>query len=359
MMTNEERIRTLKDFGYADREAEFLCMAALHSGFFLRRQYLEYLGAKSGYADDLLIQRIVNLGHGRLAVLRQTQLCHLSSRAFYTAIGEPDNRHRRMRPLGAIRIKLMALDYVLAHPDATYLATETEKLWFFCGKLGIAKENLPARTYRSKTGSSTTDRYFVDKFPISLAAESPSSSPVVSFSYIDEGEVATPGFETWLLQYARLFSALDRFRVVFVSTRETRFPWAERYFRCFFDAPSRSTQAGINPSVERLLRYYRLENAFRERRLAELDAGKLDDLRRLRKEFASRWIERLFTHWKEQGDRVVVEFFEEKRPSPSPGDARFVTFKIPWDYELFRTCNVQSNDPGGGRGQKASAHSIL
>jgi hypothetical protein len=182
---------------------------------------------------------------------------------------------------------------------------------------------------------------------------------VVSFSYIDEGEVATPGFETWLLQYARLFSALDRFQVVFVSTRETRFPWAERYFRCFFEASSAPAQAGINPSVEGLLRYYRLENAFRERRFAELDAEKLDDLRRLRKDFASRWIKRLFTHWRERGDRVVVEFFEEKRPSPPPGDARFATFKVPWDYELLKTCDAGRNGPGGGRGHNAQTHSIF
>ncbi len=171
--------------------------------------------------------------------------------------------------------------------------------------------------------------------------------------------MATLGFETRLPQCARLFPTLERLEVVLVLTRHPRLPRVEWYLGCFFELSSGPDLAGANQYVERLLRYYRLENAFRKRRLSDLDAEKLDDLRRLRKEFASRWIERLFTHWKESGDRVVVEFFEKKRPSPPPGDARFGTYKIPWDFGLFKTCNVGRSDPGGGRGQKASAHSIL
>jgi hypothetical protein len=202
-------------------------------------------------------------------------------------------------------------------------------------------------------------RHFLDKFPISIILEPPAAVPLVCLWHNDEEWVATLGFETRLPHCPRLFPALEGLEVVLVLTRQPRLPPAEWYLGCFFELSSGPDQAGINSSVERLLRYYRLEDAFRERRLADLDAEKLDDLRRLRKEFASRWIERLFTHWKESGDRVIVEFFEGKRPSPPPGDARFGTFRIPWDYGLFRTCNVGRNDSGGGRGQKASAHSIL
>lgn len=37
--------------------------------------------------------------------------------------------------------------------------------------------------------------------------------------YIDEGEIATPAFETWLCQYHRLFAALRRFRVILSSLK--------------------------------------------------------------------------------------------------------------------------------------------
>jgi hypothetical protein len=46
---------------------------------------------------------------------------------------------------------------------------------------------------------------------------------VVSFCYIDDGVIATPGIETYLKQYMALFRALGRFRVVYVATKEYRF----------------------------------------------------------------------------------------------------------------------------------------
>ncbi len=38
-MSSAERIAALKGLGYTEREAAFLCLAALHGGYFLRRQY--------------------------------------------------------------------------------------------------------------------------------------------------------------------------------------------------------------------------------------------------------------------------------------------------------------------------------
>ena len=98
MTTPGRRVQALENLGYGRREAGFLCLAALHSGYFLRRQYRAYLGAKPGWADDLLITKITNLGHGRILTLGfKTQVCHLSARPFYRALGEEDNLHRRAR----------------------------------------------------------------------------------------------------------------------------------------------------------------------------------------------------------------------------------------------------------------------
>ena len=44
MTTGDERIARLEELGYTEREAAFLVLAALHSGYFLRRQYQEFLG---------------------------------------------------------------------------------------------------------------------------------------------------------------------------------------------------------------------------------------------------------------------------------------------------------------------------
>ena len=56
-MENDERISRIQSFGYNVTEASFLCAAALHSGFFLRRQYAAYTGKVAGYADVALSEK--------------------------------------------------------------------------------------------------------------------------------------------------------------------------------------------------------------------------------------------------------------------------------------------------------------
>jgi hypothetical protein len=255
MMTNSDRIQALQEFGYSRREAAFLCLAALHSGFFLRRQYRLFAGAHPGRTDDQFITKLYNHGHARVMDGKaNVRIYHLSSHPFYRAIGEGDNRHRRMRPLCAIKAKLMALDYVLARPGVSFLATEEEKVDYFTRKLGIDAACLPTRIYYAKTNKPATRRYFVDKFPIALPLEDTVTPAVVAFCYIDEGEIATPAFETWLCQYSRLFAALKRFPVIFVATSDGRFRQAEQEYRRFFDHPRRLKI----DSKHRLLAYYHL-----------------------------------------------------------------------------------------------------
>ena len=50
-----ERINALATFGYTEREAEFLYMAATFSGFFVQRQFASYLGINGrGPITDLI-----------------------------------------------------------------------------------------------------------------------------------------------------------------------------------------------------------------------------------------------------------------------------------------------------------------
>src|SRR5262245_6834039 len=189
MTTQQERIARLEQLGYTEREAAFLVLAALHSGYFLRRQYQEFLGTKPGYPDSSLVERAIRKGHAEsLPSLLKTLVYHLSSRPFYNAIDDRDNRHRRARPPFAIKVKLMALDYVLAERGRPFLATEDEKVGFFTTKLGVPIHALPTRVYRSRTSGSLTRRHFVEKFPISIDTSATESS-CVSFSYVDEGVI--------------------------------------------------------------------------------------------------------------------------------------------------------------------------
>src|ERR1700730_2181082 len=205
-MTNDERIAAIRRLGYTEPQATFLCLAALHGGYFLRRQYDAFMGQESGGSAERLIKKAILKSHVRAYDSgKRTILYHISAKPFFETIGEPNNRNRRWRQPYSIKIKLMGFDYVLAHRQHHYLATETEKLDYFSGTLGIDRSYLTGRIYRSKDGRIKTARYFVDKFPLFLSGAPSAPPPVVCFCYVD-GEVRNPsGFDTYLLQYRDLF----------------------------------------------------------------------------------------------------------------------------------------------------------
>ena len=57
-MTTSERIAALHKFDYDADEAEFLCIAALHSGYFLRRQFLAFVQGTKGWKDVVLVNKL-------------------------------------------------------------------------------------------------------------------------------------------------------------------------------------------------------------------------------------------------------------------------------------------------------------
>src|SRR4051794_29207566 len=104
----------LARFGYGAEEAAFLRLVALQSGYFLRRQAAQFFGSKDGRRVTPLVDKAVALEHARSSTWRRnTQLYHLSSRPFYEALGESNNRNRRRHELTQIKNRVMALDYVL------------------------------------------------------------------------------------------------------------------------------------------------------------------------------------------------------------------------------------------------------
>jgi hypothetical protein len=93
-----------------------------------------------------------------------------------------------------IRARLLLLDFVLANQDANYFETEHDKAHFFCDELAIPKRALPTKAYEGTSTPEPTLRYFVDKFPLFLVSPAGSSSPVVTFSYVDPGHASLTGF---------------------------------------------------------------------------------------------------------------------------------------------------------------------
>jgi hypothetical protein len=169
-MTESERVRALRRFGYNESEASFLCLAALHGGYFVRRQYALFLGGNDGGNVTQLTQKALANGHIRSSTWRQNmQLYHICARPLYEALGQGENRNRRSREVLAIKNKLMGFDFVLAHRRVQFLATEQEKVDYFTRTLELDPSALPAKLYRSRKSAAATTRYFIDKYPVFLS----------------------------------------------------------------------------------------------------------------------------------------------------------------------------------------------
>ena len=60
-----ESISALKQFGYAEREAEFLYIVAVHSGFFLQRQFMQHVDVAGRGPATYFIKKAILKKHVR------------------------------------------------------------------------------------------------------------------------------------------------------------------------------------------------------------------------------------------------------------------------------------------------------
>src|SRR6266852_5282806 len=157
MTTPQDQIDALKVFGYTEDEAQFLYLVATHSGYFLARQFLNFVGAKRGYRTHSLTQKLITQGHATMREYRRNGcIYHLYSRRLYAQIGRENLRNRRRHRLEAIQTRLLGLDFILANQGYQYLETEAEKLAYFCDQLHIEKACLPVKLYMGGPTSQPT-----------------------------------------------------------------------------------------------------------------------------------------------------------------------------------------------------------
>jgi len=305
MQFPEASIDNLRGFGYTADEARFLYLVATHSGYFSTRQYLQFTGAKSGDKSMAFTQKVLGKGHATARLLlRNGRVYHLFSRPVYRAIGRENLRNRREHSVEHIRTRLVILDFVLAHLGYRYLETEADKVDYFFQELHISKASLPTKRYSGAIHAKATERYFVDKFPLFFASEA-SLPPVVTFSFVDPGLLSLDSFETHLLAYASLFSALPKLRFLYIATRATHFEAAQKLFLTLASqAPS------IDPGEE-ILRYFRLRKLWETKQYGKLRDDDMEFLNRSQKQFNDAPTDIRFYQWWEghvSSDMIRTEF---------------------------------------------------
>ncbi len=316
-LTNEERTQRLQRLGYSEREAAFLCLAALHGGYFVRRQYGQYLGKALGGNIATLVEKAVCYRHLQATTLAgQTQVYHLCARPFYAALGQEDNRNRRLRSVRAIRAKLMALDFVLLNPGPTFLTTELEKVQYFTRVLGLDPSVLPAKRYVSL--GRTTERFFVEKFPLFLVHPSQeASTPGVAFCYVDEGAASLCGFETFLQHYAALFTQLCEFQVIYVAVQDAHAEQARALFERWWRAIVPATSASADSAAARVISYFETRRQYENAAWSAFDRARLIQFRNDAREFSGDRFDALYQRWMGDGDIAVRTYLAAtERPRP-------------------------------------------
>jgi hypothetical protein len=332
-MTGAERVQALMRYGYTAREAAFLCQAALHGGYFLRRQYCHFLRKGVGGTAHAMIEKALVRNHAKVSTLEHNaHVYHLCRRPFYEALGQGENRNRRERQPLTIKNRLMGFDFVLTHSDYRFLATEQEKVAYFSGTLGIAISCLPTKEYRSPRTGALTARYFVDKYPIFLSG----TPAVVSFCFVDEGAASLAGFETYLDQYTGLFTALSCFELIYVAGSQALFQPAAQVFERFVCRLRMAAGAEpTDPLLRRMLDHFAARSLFETNQLSSFDRDKLIRLRREQREFSGSQHEALYERWKDGGEPLVRQILGIERPAPAAICGRFSTHLLEYDYGFF------------------------
>jgi hypothetical protein len=336
-LTNQERIEAIRHFGYTEREAAFLFLAALHGGYFLRRQYCRFLDKEGGGNSSILVQKALAKDHATASTyLKNVNIYHLCARPFYAALGQPDNRNRRDRQPLTIKNKLMGLDFVLAHPEKRYLATEQEKVSYF-RRLGIECSVLPTKLYHADKGEGSTARYFVEKYPVFLSTDAiTGDQSTVSFCFVDEGLLTVSRFETFLSQYRPLFAFLNRFQVVYVAATPRLFTAAQRVFERALAGSHSTTDASPSSSlVTRLLAHFEARNLYEANQFSSFDKAKLIRLRNDLKEFSGTEHQQLYERWKTEGASVLGTTLMPRNAVAKQIHGTFSHYLLEHNYDLF------------------------
>jgi hypothetical protein len=334
-----ESITALKSFGYTQREAEFLYIVAVHSGFFLQRQFMQFVDVAGRGPATYFIKKAIQKQHVRehLPERGTQKIYHLFSRSVYAALGKDSSRHRRPGRYGLLDkapVRLLELDFVLQNPEWQYLEEESDKVHYLIAERGIDKDILPAKVFRGDKGSETR-RYFFENFPVFLSQHI--DSTVVNLTYIEDDIRSLPTFTSFLQRYRPLFEALGKgFRLIFVSSSAQNFQFARNTFIRSFSPVERGREG------RQLARFFWLRRMAEEKRFKELAHRDVIEWQRGVNRYSGPEYENQYQSWKQTGK---LPHSERQFPISDPGQ-QFQTFlAVPNVVRLGASAASESAQP--------------
>jgi hypothetical protein len=284
-------LEALQALGYTEAEARFLYMVATHSGYFVARQFLAFTDAHWGQRTATFWNKLHTKRHARTECFPKSgTVYHLFSRRLYRQIDRENIRNRRQHEIEYIQRRIGMLDFVLSHPQSKYLETEPEKVSFFCDQLNIPSHFLPSKIYHGQRTSQPTVRYFVDKFPMFLGSDAPST--VVTFTYLQGPEASLTEFVHHLEAYLPLFRQLSEFGFLYLARVDSHFEKAKELFDSLVTIP-----LGSDVSAD-LFRYFQIRKAWDLSRYTSLTEADLIFRNQAKTRFAGQRFEHLYRGWK-------------------------------------------------------------
>jgi hypothetical protein len=335
-MTIENQIRTIQALGYSQPEAQFLRLVALHSGYFVRRQFLRYMGAQRGKRAQDFIDELIGRGHACREVFRgDRHLFRLQSKVIYEALGEQDNRNRREHQPSTVRLRLMGLDFILEHPGYRYLMTQEEKLSYLFDQRGIDPQKLPARFFRSN--GTVTTRYFPDGFPQFVDDASP---PAISFVYVDDAQLSADTFRCYLGNCRNLFEALGTVNLIFVTTAPDRFVIGQKALARFWTRARESAAPTFD--LNRLLTHFPHRLLVEKRETGILNGAQMRALAEDIHTLCGPHFDHLYDVWKQSGDDGLRAEHMAQSEALNPPQINLSSCVLEYDYDLFGTLHDAS-----------------
>jgi hypothetical protein len=345
MKLDYDPIASLESIGYLEREASFLYLVAVHSGYFLARQFCQFVQRERGALPTRFLEKASRLHHIHIIKCgRGRHIYHLTSKPVYEALGRRDSQNRRIKGDAHIKSRLMVLDFILAHLGANLLEDSASKLDFFTTQCGVSKELLP-HSYAGQL------MYFSDGFPVLVTG-----SGIPQFTFFDEGQVTATRFERFLKQYQPLFEALGEFELIYLADTEASSARAQATFNRFLPADRLRGVTRLTPlGIEHFIEYLAASQRY-DARGGVTSARDLEVLREGEHLYTSLEHRALQAAWNNQStsaDRIRQRFLQKSLR------ATFTVVVLPYSYPIYSPRQNSPSHQGDGTPQRTHERSQL
>ena len=339
MILGYDPVPVLESVGYTEREAAFLYLVTLHSGYFLRRQYGRFIERERGAIAEQLLRKAVALGHLQSIACGQARFVyHLTSKEVYAAVGLAASQHRRLKGDAQIKSRLMVLDFVLDHLSDSILDCPEAKIGFFAQTLGLSEALLPhapgAGTHR-----------FPGEFPILVGKRQS-----IRFTFFDEGALSTSGFENFLRRYRAVFAALPGFELLYLADSDHNFERAAKVFTALYPDIRTLGVTSMTPrGVDHFLEYLRThENKIQKRPITLRDLTVLREGEHVYTTLEHRALCAAWNIGSTSAERIRQRF-QQQGPR-----AKFTSVLMPYSYPLYQFRRERKPQPQLGSSARSS-----